>query len=324
MAYLCGYEYFKQQMMHWNEQTQHQQHQQQQHDNNNNNNKLLPESMIHFMSGMMAETIACIIYVPVDVIKERLQVQHSPTTLEGTTSRMKSGTATSGNYNSIQAGKQVVSSSSSVSSLSSSSSHYYNGSWDALKKILHTEGLRGIYKGYAATLASFGPYSALYFVFYEQVKDWTRWYLHLDSTQCTGSSSSTNSSRNSSSSSNTNNTNTKRDDGHEIPFPFLVLCSASAGAAASFITSPLDMAKLRLQIQRGNNSADATLSSSSSNISYRGMVHCLKHTYEQHGIKGLFRGSGARVIHYAPSMAITMTCYEKCRSFYARNINVSI
>jgi hypothetical protein len=30
---------------------------------------------IHFISGLFAETIACTVYVPVDVIKERLQVQ---------------------------------------------------------------------------------------------------------------------------------------------------------------------------------------------------------------------------------------------------------
>lgn len=31
--------------------------------------------MISFISGMMAETISCIFWLPIDVIKERLQVQ---------------------------------------------------------------------------------------------------------------------------------------------------------------------------------------------------------------------------------------------------------
>lgn len=46
----------------------------------------------------------------------------------------------------------------------------YTGSLDACRAILRSEGLPGIYKGYAATLASFGPFSALYFLFYERLK----------------------------------------------------------------------------------------------------------------------------------------------------------
>lgn len=45
----------------------------------------------------------------------------------------------------------------------------YKGNIDAFRTIFKEEGLRGIYKGYGATLLSFGPYSALYFLFYEKV-----------------------------------------------------------------------------------------------------------------------------------------------------------
>lgn len=79
--------------------------------------------------------ISCTIFVPVDVIKERLQVQKSL---------------------------------SSKDALSESIKPYKN-SYDALKTILRSEGLRGIYKGYGATLMSFGPMSAIYFMLYEKV-----------------------------------------------------------------------------------------------------------------------------------------------------------
>lgn len=69
---------------------------------------------VHFASGMLAESVACIIYVPVDVIKERMQVQ---TTRQG---------------------------------------NYYRSGMDALRQIAKQEGLSGIYKGYGATLLSFG------------------------------------------------------------------------------------------------------------------------------------------------------------------------
>jgi hypothetical protein len=39
----------------------------------------------------------------------------------------------------------------------------------ALRSIFREEGVRGVYRGYGATLFSFGPFSALYFVFYEEV-----------------------------------------------------------------------------------------------------------------------------------------------------------
>ena len=46
---------------------------------------------------------------------------------------------------------------------------YYKNSFQAVKIIAREEGIRGIYRGYAATLLSFGPFSALYFTFYEEV-----------------------------------------------------------------------------------------------------------------------------------------------------------
>lgn len=37
---------------------------------------------------------------------------------------------------------------------------------------MKSEGLRGLYKAYGATVLSFGPFSGLYFMFYETVKSW--------------------------------------------------------------------------------------------------------------------------------------------------------
>lgn len=223
----------------------------------------VPDFAVHFCSGMLAETLACIVYVPVDVVKERLQVQG----VSGETSQR----------------------------------HQYNGSMDALRKILKTEGLTGIYTGYGATLASFGPFSALYFIFYEQMKSWSKQFLSLQDEKV--SSRDCQSNRNSS-----NDT--------DLPLSFLITSSAGAGAAAAWITSPLDMAKLRLQIQRRSN---GTLDvAHSANLRYIGMVDFLLQTYYMEGVRGLFRGATARVIHFVPATAITMTCYEKCRSFYAQ------
>jgi len=186
--------------------------------------------IVHFGGGMLAEAIACIIYVPVDVLKERLHVQ----TL-------------------------------------------YRDSWHGLTEIWKREGLSGIYRGYGATLASFGPFSALYFMVYEQFKA-----LAAPSTSA------------------------------ELPFSSTLLCSCSAGAIASWCTSPLDMAKLRLQVQRagggGSSGSDTT------------MIRILSEIFQNEGVRGLFRGAGARVLHFAPATTITMTCYETFRTFFAKHV----
>ncbi|KAL3809982.1 hypothetical protein ACHAXA_007758 [Cyclostephanos tholiformis] len=227
------------------------------------------EFAIHFMSGMLAEAVSCVVYVPVDVVKERMQVQRNLTDVTG-------------HYR--------------------HQNHQYNGSLDALRQILRTEGMRGIYKGYGATLASFGPFSALYFMFYEQCKTWSKEYVHRKDS----------------------NTDAMSDDGMisvkdgDLPFIHLVACSAGAGALASWLTSPLDMAKLRLQVQRGKSAAAATQGKQT--VQYSSMLDCLRSAYVDGGLRGLFRGAGARVIHFAPATTITMTCYEKCRAFYADSL----
>ena len=78
---------------------------------------------------MFAEAVACSIFVPVDVIKERRQVQANMGTFK------------------------------------------YKNDLDAIRQILRSEGTRGLYRAYGATVMSFGPFSALYFLFYEKLKE---------------------------------------------------------------------------------------------------------------------------------------------------------
>lgn len=228
------------------------------------------EFAVHFASGILAEAVTCIIYVPVDVVKERMQVQQT-----------------------------INVASSNLSGKGTPQKNQYKGSWDALRQITRTEGMRGIYRGYWATLGSFGPFSALYFMFYEQCKTWSKEYIHGQSQA-----------------KNSESKHAVKDG--DLPLFHLAACSAGAGALASWLTSPLDMAKLRLQVQRGQHAASKTGDGTShQREQYRGMLDCLRAAYRGGGIRGLFRGAGARVIHFAPATTITMTCYEKCRTFYA-------
>jgi len=205
--------------------------------------------MGHLTAGMGAEAVACAVFVPVDVIKERLQVQHSESA--GLTRR-------------------------------ASAPPRYKGSWDAVKIVAQTEGLLGLYKGYAATLASFGPFSALYFLFYEQAKKIVASAEGVSSV-------------------------------HEISTVGTMMGTAASGAVASVLTNPLDLAKLRLQTQvklkPGQAIPDGHLTS---------FWHAFRVVYQESGVKGLFRGAGARVAFHMPSTCITFTCFEECRKLMQR------
>ena len=204
--------------------------------------------LVHLGGGMLAEAIACIIYVPVDVLKERLQVSNT-----------------------------------------------YRNSWHGLSEIVKHEGLSGLYKGYGATLASFGPFSAFYFLFYAKSKVWAK------QQQQPAVSSTT------------------ETEEQQLPFSSIVMCSASSGALASWLTSPLDMAKLRLQVQR-QAASQATTAAAAPLEKQQTMVQILRHVMQKEGVKGLFRGAGARVLHFAPATTITMSAYESFRSFFAKHV----
>ncbi|KAL7465029.1 hypothetical protein ACHAXS_007843 [Conticribra weissflogii] len=232
------------------------------------------EFIVHFSSGMLAETVTCIVYVPVDVVKERMQVQQA----------IKSATSFNGNQN-------------------ATINYQYKNSWDALQKILKYEGLRGIYKGYAATLASFGPFSALYFVFYEKCKAISRDFIQTQRYQNANGGSE-------------ENTGVITDG--DLPMLHLVACSSGAGALASFLTSPLDMAKLRLQVQRGKAASSLTNSADHAfgqGVQYRGMIDCLRAAFAEGGVQGLFRGAGARVLHFGEYFNESTCKIDTCRVF---------
>jgi Mitochondrial carrier protein len=187
--------------------------------------------LAYTMSGMMAEAVCCSFFVPVDVIKERLQV-YQP----------------------------------SSSSTKSHHSVVYNGGLDALLKISKAEGIRGLYKGYVATVLSFGPFSSIYFLGYELIK--------------------------------------KRFSTYENGRPnFLMSLSAaaSAGAFAAYLTTPLDLIKLRMQISFTKQST----------VYFKDIFWQI---YSNEGTNGLFKGAGARVMYYTPSSALSMAIFEHLKS----------
>mmetsp|Transcript_22094 Transcript_22094/g.35477 ORF Transcript_22094/g.35477 Transcript_22094/m.35477 type:complete len:297 (+) Transcript_22094:116-1006(+) len=148
----------------------------------------------------------------------------------------------------------------------------YEGSWHALRSILRHEGLAAIYKGYGATLASFGPFSAIYFLCYERLKAAHIQYreqqiesargwrsdnaraLHqsaqIDMHSRTPASSGACARSQDIQPSPTSQDNHPSEGAGQVGGGYALLHGAAAGALASFLTNGPDMAKLRLQVQR--------------------------------------------------------------------------
>ncbi|KAH9601757.1 Mitochondrial substrate/solute carrier [Trypanosoma melophagium] len=155
----------------------------------------------------------------------------------------------------------------------------YRGSYDALRTIAKYEGLRGLYKGYWSTLASFGPYSAVYFVFYEFLKDIFSEYFSLGTFVS-------------------------------------ALCAGGLGnIAASIITNPLEFIKTRLQVQQTVLSVDGIPTAVNGfNYRYKGIIDGLCAVARKEGPRALWRGVGNRIAYAAPNAALTMAFYNYLES----------
>ncbi|KAA0170807.1 hypothetical protein FNF27_06504 [Cafeteria roenbergensis] len=204
-----------------------------------------PAALSHLSAGLIAEALSCVLFVPVDVIKERMQVQGGRPAGAGTT--------------------------------------YYTGTVHAITSIYRGEGLAGVYRGYWATVGSFGPFSALYFAFYEAAK--AAYLGHAGPEAPRGAA--------------------------QMPFWASLLSGASAGAAASVLTNPLDLVKLRLQVQRGGAGLD---------FGYTGLIQGLRRMAAEEGLRAMMRGAGTRVAFHTPTTAISMALFETCKDAVATSM----
>jgi hypothetical protein len=136
-----------------------------------------------------------------------------------------------------------------------------------LSSVLRLEGVRGLYRGYGATLASFGPFSALYFMFVEGLKE--RYSQTFKKSN--------------------------------LEFAEMMSICAVAGGAAALCSAPMDLVKVRMQVERGSTST------------YKGFIPALAKIWNTEGFRGLFRGGGSRVWFAVPNTAITMSIMESIK-----------
>lgn len=196
-----------------------------------------------FCCGFAAECFSCCLWVPIDVLKERMQVQ----------------------------------------SMAKDGRNLYQGPLHGLRRIFTEEGFTGIYKGYGATLASFGPFSALYLAFYEQFKSGAEnIYFKERSPNVT----------------------------RELPYLVYLGCGGAAGGLASWLTNPMDMVKLRMQVDRGARLTGRVMGGGTLTFNYSSMFSGLQQIVQEGGLRALWKGAATRVAFQMPNTAITISAVE--------------
>lgn len=158
-----------------------------------------------------------------------------------------------------------------------------------------TQSRTGLYRGYGATVMSFGPFSALYFVFYEQLRQMAEM--------------------------------------RQTPLSFVtvLVCSATAGSLAAWLTNVIDMAKLRIQVERAGSGQGV--------FGYSNVFQGVLRIVADEGWRGVFRGAGARIAFQvwtlllgahvlyttkcttqAPTTALALAVFEHLKYWFARVI----
>jgi len=148
--------------------------------------------------------------------------------------------------------------------------HLYNGLADACRKILKTEGFSGLYVGFAASMCTHIPFSAVTWAVYEQ----SRRYMYR------GGSAD----------------NADADGSHAVN----AVAGLIGGAVGGAVSTPFDVVRVRQQAEGARPDARQ----------YRGLRSALAEVVRQHGWRGLMRGVVPRMLGAAPSTAIMLVGYE--------------
>lgn len=150
--------------------------------------------------------------------------------------------------------------------LQASATGAYAGPMDCLRGIMRVEGIRGLYRGMAAPLVGAALETSISYTVYSYT---------LAQLTVPGESPSL---------------------GFAVP-----VAAGLAGIILSFVLSPFELVKCRLQLGIRNKHL------------YNGPRQCLQHLLKTEGARGLTRGMQATVAREAPGNAIFFTVYETLR-----------
>lgn len=99
--------------------------------------------------------------------------------------------------------------------------------------------------------------------------------------------------------------------GNHHDYGICLLAGAAAGMAQSPVSGPIELAKIRLQLQN-------PLSSS---YLHSGPAQCLCHIYKHEGLRGVYKGLGLTVLREVPGYGVYFLTYEVLTKPYGNSIS---
>ncbi|XP_040577782.1 calcium-binding mitochondrial carrier protein SCaMC-2 [Lepeophtheirus salmonis] len=148
----------------------------------------------------------------------------------------------------------------------------YKGIFCCVRKLLHTDGIRGFYRGYVPNLLGILPYAGIDLTIYETLK-----IHYLNKYSSTEDSS---------------------------PPAFILLsCGTFSSCCGQLAAYPLALVRTKLQSQAGLN---LNLPKEQTR-----MIGLFKYTIRNEGVKGLYRGIIANFCKVAPAVSISYYVYER-------------
>jgi|TARA_B110000971_G_scaffold206225_1_gene229306 solute carrier family 25 phosphate transporter 23/24/25/41 len=149
---------------------------------------------------------------------------------------------------------------------------HYSGLTNALVTIAKEEGIRGLYRGLAPTLAGVGPNLAINFAAYETFRRVASEKVGKD------------------------------ENGVQLipPWAVSLVCGSSAAVVSATATYPLDLVRRRLQMVKTNRIGGARVT----------IVNTFAQVYAKEGFVGFYRGIVPEYAKVVPGVSITYATYE--------------
>lgn len=150
----------------------------------------------------------------------------------------------------------------------------YAGPIDCVRRTLAAEGVRGLYKGMAFPLVGTVLETATLFTANGTLRRALIEGGHLP-------------------------------PGADLPIPLVFASGAGSGLCVSFVLTPVELVKCRLQVQTGSDGG-----SGSGVRPFRGPLDCLVRSVRDEGLRVLYRGHTATLLREIPGTGMWFTAYE--------------
>eukprot|EP00210_Caulerpa_lentillifera_P000162 g157.t1 len=169
----------------------------------------------------------------------------------------------------------------------------FNGAWDATRKTFMNESFVGFYRGLGPPLATVAAFNAVLF-----------------------------------SSRGLAESLLRHEDGSPLTITDKTLAGGFAGVAVSFVATPTELLKCRLQTQGSVATATARLVAQGIDPTtvklYRGPMDVAKHVFNtEGGLFALYRGLSITILREVPGNMAMFGCYEGAKAYFAHRKGLS-